>query len=139
MAGEGTSRSRPRRRLVTIVGPYSEDRVDLARSLIDDGSAVTLCAGPPACSLLRGEPCALIDTSDATVILPSKSEDRKVVAGLSLCVENSRVPIVMEPSSVGYRSSAVHVRFSEAERVASFVASVLHHPSSQRATTDTEH
>ena len=132
MAHKGTSKPRPIRRLVTLVGTYSDDRVDLARSLIEEGSAVTLCAGPPGCSLLRGQPCPLIETSDATVILPTKSQDRKVVGGLSLCAENSPVCIVMEPSSVGFRSGAVHVRFSEADRVASFVTSVLHHPSSQR-------
>ena len=120
-----------RRRLVTVVGPYSDERVDIARALIDEGAAVALCAGPPACPLLRGQDCPLIDTSDATVLLPRETQDRKVVAGLSLCAEHSRVGIIMEPSPVGIRGSAVHVRFNEAERVAGFVRSVLHHPSSQ--------
>jgi hypothetical protein len=120
-----------RRSLVTLVGPYSEDRVDLARALMDDGSAVVLCAGPPGCALLRGEPCAMIETADVTVLLPTESQDRKVVAGLSVCAENAPGCIVMEPSPVGIRGCAVHVRFSEMERVASFVSSVLHHPSSR--------
>lgn len=138
MAGDRTSKPLPTRRLVTLVGPYSDERVEIARSLIDEGSAVTLCAGPPGCSLLRGEPCALIETSDATVLLPTKSQDRKVMAGLSLCAENSAVCVVMDPSSVGFRNGAVHVRFSEPERVAGFVSSVLHHPSSQRVNSQEE-
>lgn len=130
-ARDESVRTSNRRPLVTLVGQYSEDRVDLARALIEDGSAVVLCAGPPGCSLLRGEPCALIETSDLSVLLPIETEERKVVAGLSLCAENASSCIVMEPSPVGIRGSAVHVRFSEMDRVASFVSSVLHHPSSR--------
>ncbi|HJT37912.1 MAG TPA: hypothetical protein VJ818_05760 [Actinomycetota bacterium] len=120
------------RKLVTIVGPYSNDRVDLARALIERGTAVSLCAGPPACPLLRGDDCPLLETTDATVMLPSKSQDRKVVAGISLCADRSPACVVMEPSSIGFRNGAVHVRFEQPERVAAFVTSVLHHPSSQR-------
>ena len=132
MTREGTTDVDRKRRLVTVVGPYSERRVDVARALIADGSAVALCSGPPGCSLLRGDQCPLIETSDATLMLPVQSQDRKVIAGLSLCAENSRPCIVMEPSSVGFRNGAVHVNFPEAERVANFVTSVLHHPSSRR-------
>ena len=120
------------RPLVTLVGPYSEDRVDLAREMIDAGSAVSLCSGPPGCPLLRGEACALLETANATVLLPNASQDRKVTTGLMLCAQNAPGCIVIEPSTVGVRGSAVHVRFSDMARVASLVSSVLHHPSSRR-------
>jgi hypothetical protein len=122
-----------RRPLVTLVGKYSDDRVELARELIDDGCAVLLCAGPPSCSLMRGEPCALLESTDATVLLPTDTHEQKVLGGLSACAQNAPGCLVMEPSSVGIRGGAVHVRFSEMDRVASFVSSVLHHPSSRRS------
>ena len=122
----------PRRPLVTLVGKYSDDRVELARGLIDEGCAVLLCAGPPGCSLMRGESCALLETSDATVLLPTDTQEQKVLGGLSLCAQTAPGCVVMEPSTIGIRGSAVHVRFSEMGRVASFVTSVLRHPSSLR-------
>ena len=123
------SSTRHRRPLVTLVGPYSENRVDLARRLLDDGIAGSLCAGPPGCSLLRGDPCALLETADATVLLPTERQDPKVVAGLSLCAENAPGCMVLEPSTVGVRGGSVHARFSDMSRVAGFVRSMLHHPS----------
>src|SRR5690349_18594743 len=126
----------PPRPLVTLVGKYSDDRVELARELIDKGCAVLLCAGPPGCSLMRGEPCALLESTDSTVLLPTDTHENKVLGGLSLCAENAPACVVMEPSTVGIRGGAVHVRFSEMDRVASFVTSVLHHPSSARQRTN---
>jgi hypothetical protein len=118
------------RPLVTLVGKYSDDRVELARELIDKGCAVLLCAGPPGCPLMRGEACALLEATDTTVLLPTDTQDRKVLGGLSQCAQNAPGCIVMEPSTVGIRGGAVHVRFSDMERVSSFVTSVLRHPSS---------
>ena len=118
-----------RRPLVTVVGPFSETRVELARRLLDGGAAVSLCAGPPSCSLLRGEPCALLETADATVVLPAQSHDSKVALGLSLCAKNAPRCVVVEPSTIDATAHVAHVRFSNVDRLASFVRSVLHHPS----------
>jgi len=119
------------RLLVTVVGPYSEDRVELARALIERGVGITLCAGPPSCGALRGDSCPLLETSDMTVVLPVASEDRRVIAGLSLCVEQSRACFVMEPTVVPDAAQGAHVRFSDAERAADFVAAALRHPSAR--------
>jgi hypothetical protein len=124
-----------RRPIVTVVGSFSEERVDLARALIDGGSAVLLCAGPPSCSLLRGDVCPVLEAADATVLLPNQVQDRKVIAGLSLCAENASRCIVMEPSTVPVQGHAAHVRFSEMTRMASFVTSALHHPSGRESRT----
>jgi hypothetical protein len=124
-----SSRIESRKSIVTLVGAFSEDRVDLAHGLIDRGSAVLLCAGPPNCSLMRGDSCALLQVADATVILPNQAQDQKVVTGLKLCAENASHCIVMEPSTVPVQGHAAHVRFSEMKRMASFMTSVLHHPS----------
>jgi hypothetical protein len=131
MGHEGVQKPRTRP-VVTVVGPFSEDRVDLARALLEKGVDVGLCAGPPGCELLREQDCPLIDTGHVTVMLPNDSTDRKVITGLSLCAQTSATCVVMEPSSVGVRGDTVHVRFSEMERVADFVSSVLNHPSSRR-------
>ena len=117
-----------RRPLVTIVGSFSDNRSELARHLMNGGTAVALCAGPPGCSLLRGETCALLETADATVVLATESRDPEVVMGLSLCAKNAPRCIVMEPSTIDPEGSAAHVRFSEIDRLAGFVRSVLHHP-----------
>ncbi len=118
-----------RRPLVTVVGPFSQTRVELARHLLDGGAAVSLCAGPPSCSLLRGEPCALLETADATVVLPPESHASKVVSGLALCAKNAPRCIVVEPSTIDVKAHVAHVRFSNVDRLASFVRSVLHYPS----------
>jgi hypothetical protein len=65
-------------------------------------------------------------------LLPTDTQEKKVLGGLSLCAQNAPACVVMEPSTVGIRGGAVHVRFSEMDRVASFVTSVLRHPSSAR-------
>jgi hypothetical protein len=122
-----------RKSIVTLVGAFSEDRVDLARGLIEGDSAVLLCAGPPNCSLLRGDSCPLLEVADATVILPIQVQDQKLVAGLTLCAENASHCIVMEPSTVPVQGHAAHVRFAEMERMASFMTSVLRHPSGRAA------
>jgi hypothetical protein len=120
-----SSRIESRKSIVTLVGAFSEDRVDLARGLIERGSAVLLCAGPPNCSLLRGDSCPLLEVADATVLLPNQVRDRKVATGLSRCAENASHCIVMEPSTVPVQGHAAHVRFAEMERMASFLTSML--------------
>ena len=118
-----------RRSLVVLVGKESDSRGRLARELIDDGAAVVLCAGPPDCPLLRGQPCALIDTADGVVVMPTASRDQRVVTGLLRCAENARTSFVMDRTSIGDPEGSLHVGISTPSRAAEFVCSVLRHPS----------
>lgn len=117
------------RPLVVLVGKESDSRRGLARELIDDGSAVVLCAGPPDCPLLRGQPCALLETADGVVVLPTAAKDKRVVTGLLQCAEEARTAFVMDRTTIGEPTGALHVGISTAARAAAFVGSVLRHPS----------
>lgn len=77
------------RKLVLVVGSASEARTEVAQRVISDDNAVFLCEGPPGCPLLRGRSCVLTDTADVTVIMPSTSVAKEVVAGLGACAKAS--------------------------------------------------
>lgn len=79
-----------RRPLVLVVGTDSTSRSRVARELISNGSAVILCAGPPACPLLRGTPCVLVEGADVAVMMPGNSRAPEVLEGLALCSCSAR-------------------------------------------------
>lgn len=121
---EATSNRQETGRIVLVVGADSSERTDAARSLIDKGQSVVLCAGPPACPLLRDEPCALVSVADAVVFMPAaKTSSRAVLSGLARCARSAVCPVVIEDSSnVAWPAYAVHVAPDDLEGVALGVA-----------------
>ena len=120
------------RSLVVVVGKESDPRRQLARELIDDGAAVVLCAGPPDCPLLRGQPCALLETADGVIVLPTASKDKRVIGGLQHCAETAKISFVLDRTTIGESVGAMQVGISTPARAAALVCSVLRHPSTLR-------
>lgn len=81
-------------RLVLLVGHDNAERRSIASRLVDRGRAVVICSGPPGCSLVRDDHCALLDSADLVVLLPSLPMAREVVVGLALCARLAHKTVV---------------------------------------------
>jgi len=87
------------RSIVVVVGPQSRARSQAARTFMDGGHSVVMCAGPPHCALLRDERCALVDAADAVVLMPRAPGNRLADVGLSKCANASRCAVVIDGSA----------------------------------------
>ena len=114
---EQSERPRPGR-LLALVGSDTADRSRLARHLLDRGNAVVICPGPPGCPLLREEPCGMVDTADAVILLPEAERDREIVRALSMCAQRACHSLVIEPSAVLPDTGSVRVRSVDAAAIA---------------------
>lgn len=85
--------------LVLVVGSHSARREELARCLIDRGRAVILCGGPPACPLVRGDRCVVVNAADAVVLLEPRPPHRDAALGLLLCSEEARRAVTAESTA----------------------------------------
>lgn len=105
------------RSVVVVVGAESVARSEAARTFMADGNAVLLCPGPPACPLLRDDPCVLIENADAVVLIPGRARTRAVQTGLSMCAASAKCAVVVGDGAV-WPDSAIRVAEDDIEGVA---------------------